>query len=157
LLEDWQNMELAEGTIFVSIPTLLDADLAYQGYHIIHAFTPAWIADWQELTPTEYEQKKEQTAAKIIQRLENIFPTLYASLDYLEVGTPLSHRRFLGRIDGSYGPIPKHKFGDYWECLLIVELYLYCVGDRTFPDQGLNVVAFCGFACAHRIAVDLGL
>ncbi len=120
-------MELAEGTIFVSIPTLLDADLPPQGYHIIHAFTPAWIADWQELTPTEYEQKKEETAAKIIQRLENIFPALYASLDYLEVGTPLTHCPFLGRTDGSYGPIPKHKFGDYWECLLIAQLFLISI------------------------------
>ncbi len=47
-------------------------------------------------------KSKEQTAAKIIQRLEKIFPALDASLDYLEVGTPLTHDRFLGRIDGSY-------------------------------------------------------
>jgi prolycopene isomerase len=47
-------------------------------------------------------KSKEQTAAKIIQRLEKIFPALDASLDYLEVGTQLTHDRFLGRIDGSY-------------------------------------------------------
>jgi prolycopene isomerase len=29
---------------------------------------------------------------------------------------------------------------------------LYCVGDSTFPAQGLNAVAFSGFACAHLIA-----
>ena len=34
---------------------------------------------------------------------------------------------------------------------------LYVVGDSTFPGQGLNAVAFSGFACAHRVAVDLGL
>jgi prolycopene isomerase len=34
---------------------------------------------------------------------------------------------------------------------------LYCVGDSTFPGQGLNAVAFSGFACAHRIRVDLQL
>ncbi|WP_413173020.1 carotenoid isomerase [Anabaena azotica] len=159
LLEDWQNMELAEGTIFVSIPTLLDPDLAPTGYHIIHAFTPAWIADWQGLTPTEYEQKKEQAAGRIIQRLEKIFPGLDAGLDYLEVGTPLTHRRFLGRTDGSYGPIPQRKLrgllGMPFNRTAIPNLY--CVGDSTFPGQGLNAVAFSGFACAHRIAVDLGL
>ncbi len=36
-------------------------------------------------------------------------------------------------------------------------LGLYCVGDSTFPGQGLNAVAFSGFACAHRVAVDLRL
>ncbi|MBD2295510.1 carotene isomerase [Anabaena sphaerica FACHB-251] len=159
LLEDWQNMELARGTIFVSIPTLLDPDLAPTGYHIIHAFTPDWITDWQGLTPTEYAEKKEQAAGEIIDRLEQIFPGLDAGLDYMEVGTPLTHRRFLGRVDGTYGPIPKRKL---WGLLAMpfnrtAIPNLYCVGDSTFPGQGLNAVAFSGFACAHRIAVDLGL
>ncbi|MBK1989253.1 carotene isomerase [Sphaerospermopsis aphanizomenoides BCCUSP55] len=159
LLADWQNMELMAGTIFVSIPTLLDPDLAPTGYHIIHAFTPAEIADWQRLKPTEYEQKKEAAAGRIIQQLEKIFPGLDAGLDYLEVGTPLTHRRFLGRTDGTYGPIPRRKL---WGLLGMrfnrtAISNLYCVGDSTFPGQGLNAVAFSGFACAHRIAVDLGL
>jgi prolycopene isomerase len=34
---------------------------------------------------------------------------------------------------------------------------LYCVGDSCFPGQGLNAVAFSGFACAHRLGADLGL
>ena len=59
LLEDWEKMAAPEGTIFVSIPTLLDPDLAPVGYHIIHTFTPSWIEDWQGFSPSEYEQKKE--------------------------------------------------------------------------------------------------
>ncbi|MEH2447594.1 MAG: carotenoid isomerase [Nostoc sp.] len=159
LLEDWQKMTAAEGTIFVSIPTLLDPDLAPSGYHIIHAFTPHWIDDWQELSVSEYEAKKEEAAWRIIDRLEKIFPGLDAGLDYLEVGTPRTHRRFLGREDGTYGPIPRRKL---WGLLKMpfnrtAIPGLYCVGDSTFPGQGLNAVAFSGFACAHRIAVDLGL
>ncbi|MEH2132854.1 MAG: carotenoid isomerase [Nostoc sp.] len=159
LLEDWEKMTAAEGTVFVSIPTLLDRDLAPNGYHIIHAFTPHWIDDWQELSPSEYEARKEEAAWRIIDRLEKIFPGLDAGLDYLEVGTPRTHRRFLGREDGTYGPIPRRKL---WGLLNMpfnrtAIPGLYCVGDSTFPGQGLNAVAFSGFACAHRIAVDLGL
>ncbi|MEH2069734.1 MAG: carotenoid isomerase [Nostoc sp.] len=159
LLEDWEKMTAAEGTVFVSIPTLLDPDLAPSGYHIIHAFTPHWIDDWQKLSSSEYEVKKEEAAWRIINRLEKIFPGLDAGLDYLEVGTPRTHRRFLGRKDGTYGPIPQRKL----QGLLKMPFNrtairgLYCVGDSTFPGQGLNAVAFSGFACAHRIAVDLGL
>ncbi|MEH2137077.1 carotenoid isomerase [Nostoc sp.] len=158
LLEDWEKMTAVEGTIFVSIPTLLDPDLAPDGYHIIHAFTPHWIDDWQQLSPSEYEAKKEEAAGRIIDRLEKIFPGLDAGLDYLEVGTPRTHRRFLGRQDGTYGPIPRRKL---WGLLKMpfnrtTIPGLYCVGDSTFPGQGLNAVAFSGFACAHRIAVDLG-
>ncbi|MBW4563206.1 MAG: carotene isomerase [Mojavia pulchra JT2-VF2] len=159
LLEDWQQMAATEGTVFVSIPTLLDPDLAPAGYHIIHAFTPDWIDNWLGLTESEYEARKEATAWRIIDRLEKIFPGLDAALDYLEVGTPRTHRRFLGRQDGTYGPIPRRKLrgllGMPFNRTAIPGLY--CVGDSTFPGQGLNAVAFSGFACAHRIAVDLGL
>jgi len=156
LLEDWEKME---ETIFVSIPTLLDPDLAPAGYHIIHTFSPSWVENWQGLSPSEYDRAKEEAADKIIKRLEQIFPGLDAALDYMEVGTPRTHRRFLNRADGTYGPIPRRKLRG----LLGMPFNrtsvpgLYCVGDSTFPGQGLNAVAFSGFACAHRVAVDLGL
>ena len=111
LLEDWEKMTAVEGTIFVSIPTLLDPDLAPDGYHIIHAFTPHWIDDWQELSPSEYEAKKEEAAGRIIDRLEKIFPGLDAGLDYLEVGTPRTHRRFLGRRMALIGQFPTQVAG----------------------------------------------
>ncbi|MGC1246471.1 MAG: carotenoid isomerase [Spirulinaceae cyanobacterium] len=158
-LEDWQKMEDAEGTIFVSIPTLLDPDLAPKGHHIIHTFTPSFIEDWQGLTTKEYQEKKEAAADKLISRLEKIFPGIIGAIDYQEVGTPRTHRRFLGREDGTYGPIPRRKLpgllGMPFNRTSIPGLY--CVGDSTFPGQGLNAVAFSGFACAHRVAVDLGL
>lgn len=158
LLEDWDKMEAALGTIFVSIPTLLDPNLAPAGYHIVHAFTPSWVKDWQGFSPSEYEQRKEDVAGRIIERLEKIFPGLDAGLDYMEVGTPRTHRRFLNREDGTYGPIPRRKLlgllGMPFNRTAVPGLY--CVGDSTFPGQGLNAVAFSGFACAHRVAVDLG-
>ncbi len=159
LLEDWTCMEDEQGTIFVSIPTLLDPDLAPPGHHIIHAFTPSWMETWQGLSATDYEQKKEAAAERLIDRLEKLFPNLSTHLDYQEVGTPRTHRRFLGREDGTYGPIPARKLpgllGMPFNRTAIPGLY--CVGDSTFPGQGLNAVAFSGFACAHRVAVDLGL
>ncbi|MEB3248943.1 MAG: carotenoid isomerase [Merismopediaceae bacterium] len=158
LLEDWQQMESEQGTIFVSIPTLLDPSLAPPGHHIIHTFTPSWMNAWQGLSPQNYQAKKEASAHRLIERLESIFPGLNAALDYQEVGTPRTHRRFLGRQNGTYGPIPQRKLlgllGMPFNRTAIP--HLYCVGDSTFPGQGLNAVAFSGFACGHRIAVDLG-
>jgi len=159
LLEDWSNMEAEQGTIFLSIPTLLDPSLAPPGYHIFHAFTPSWMKEWQNLSPQEYERKKEADANRVIDRLEKVFPGLIKSIDYQEVGTPKTHRRFLGRIDGTYGPIPK---GRPWGLIGMPFNrtscpHLFCVGDSTFPGQGLNAVAFSGFACAHLVATTLGV
>lgn len=159
LLEDWADMEKSHGTIFVSIPTLLDPSLAPAGHHIVHTFTPSWMQDWEGLSASDYEEKKEAAAAQLITRLEQIFPHLSEHLDYQEVGTPRTHRRFLGRMDGTYGPIPQRRLmgllGMPFNRTVIPDLY--CVGDSTFPGQGLNAVAFSGFACAHLVATTLGL
>lgn len=44
-----------------------------------------------------------------MERLETFFPGLMAGTVFREVGTPRTHRRFLGRQDGSYGPIPSRR------------------------------------------------
>ena len=159
LLEDWAEMEAEQGVVFVSIPTLLDPSLAPEGRHIVHTFTPSAIEAWKDLSPSEYRAKKQADADRLIQRLEAILPGVTGAIHHREVGTPRSHRRFLGRMGGSYGPIPALRLPG----LLPMPFnrtglkHLYCVGDSCFPGQGLNAVAFSGFACAHRIGADLGL
>ena len=159
LLEDWAAMEDEQGVIFVSIPTLLDPSLAPEGRHIVHTFTPSDIQAWKDLSPSAYKAKKSADAARLVQRLEAILPGLAGAIRHQEIGTPRTHRRFLGRMGGSYGPIPALRLPG----LLPMPFNrtglqnLYCVGDSCFPGQGLNAVAFSGFACAHRIGADLGL
>ncbi len=40
-------MEKPHGTIFVSIPSLLDASVAAPGTHVMHVFTPDWVENWK--------------------------------------------------------------------------------------------------------------
>ena len=47
IVEDWQTMESPLGTLFVSIPTLLDPTLSPDGTHIVHIFSPDWIDNWK--------------------------------------------------------------------------------------------------------------
>ncbi|MFU8884925.1 MAG: carotenoid isomerase [Cyanobacteriota bacterium] len=159
LLERWEEMEAEQGVVFVSMPTLLDPELAPEGRHILHSFTPSDIEHWKQLSPAEYKAKKAADAARLVQRLEAILPGLGGAIRHQEIGTPRTHRRFLGRMGGTYGPIPALRLPG----LLPMPFNstglrgLYCVGDSCFPGQGLNAVAFSGFACAHRIGADLGL
>ena len=159
LLENWTELESEQGVIFVSIPSLLDPSLAPEGRHIVHTFTMSAISAWSGLSPTQYKAKKEADASRLIQRLETVLPGLSAAVELREVGTPRTHRRFLGRMGGSYGPIPSMRLPG----LLPMPFNrtglkgLYCVGDSCFPGQGLNAVAFSGYACSHRIGADLGL
>ena len=159
LLEHWEEIEAEQGVVFVSMPSLLDASVAPAGRHIVHTFTPSSMQQWQGLSPSAYRAKKQADAERLIGRLEAILPGLKGAIRHQEIGTPRSHRRFLGRMGGSYGPIPAMRLPG----LLPMPFNrtgvsgLYCVGDSCFPGQGLNAVAFSGFACAHRIGADLGL
>ncbi len=159
ILDKWDEMEKEQGVVFVSIPTLLDPSLAPQGKHIVHAFTPSSMKEWEDLTPSVYIDKKNKCAERLVSKIEKIFPNIDKEISHKEVGTPRSHRRFLGRHQGSYGPIPSMRLPG----LLPMPFNttgikdLYCVGDSCFPGQGLNAVAFSGFACAHKIGADLGI
>ncbi|CAN6381533.1 unnamed protein product [Urochloa humidicola] len=160
LEDDWNNLEKPYGSIFLSIPTVLDPSLAPEGHHILHIFTTACIEDWEGLSRKEYEEKKEVVANEIIRRLEKkLFPGLQDSIVLKEVGSPKTHRRFLARNDGTYGPMPRGKP----KGLLAMPFNttsidgLYCVGDSCFPGQGVIAVAFSGIMCAHRVAADIGL
>lgn len=157
IVEDWKKMEDPLGTLFVSIPSLLDPSLCPKGSQVFHAFSPDWIENWADLSPEEYLEKKEQVAKNIIERFEVTFPGLSESIQFMEVGTPRTHRRFLNRIDGTYGPIPSRKpLGMLGMPFNTTEVQgLYCVGDSTFPGQGVNAVVFSGFGCAHRVLCDL--
>lgn len=158
LVEQWAEMEAARGTLFVSIPSLLDENVSPAGTHLMHVFTPDWVDDWKDLTGAAYEDMKSEVADSIVARLEAYFPGISEAIVFREIGTPKTHRRFLNRADGSYGPIPSRRplgmLGMPMNRTAIKGLY--CVGDSTFPGQGVNAVVFSGFGCAHRVLCDLG-
>eukprot|EP00741_Cyanophora_paradoxa_P007262 tig00001095_g7025.t1 len=162
LLEDWARLEATDGTgtLFVSIPTLLDPSLAPPGRHIVHAFAPASIDDFQRAPsrPAPPRTPAQRGAGGVTGGGRRVLPGLGAAVEFKEVGSPRTHRRYLGRADGTYGPIPSKVLpgllGMPFNRTPIPNLY--CVGDSTFPGQGLNAVAFSGFACGWRIAADLG-
>ncbi|GAX80222.1 hypothetical protein CEUSTIGMA_g7660.t1 [Chlamydomonas eustigma] len=159
ILEDWDQLEKARGTLFISMPSLLDPSLAPEGHHIVHAFTPDWIDAWQGLSPEEYNMRKEEVADVLCRRMEAVFPGISEAITFRELGTPRTHRRYLSRPSGTYGPIPtRAPLGVVTMPLNSTDISgLYCVGDSTFPGQGVNAVVFSGFGCAHRALCDLGM
>jgi len=159
LLDSWGEMEHEQGVTFLSIPTLLDPSLAPSDSHIVHAFTPSSIDFWEGLSNKEYLDKKKEDGDKLISKLENLFPNLSQNILHKEIGSPRTHKRFLSRNKGSYGPIPSMRLPGLLPMPFNTTKIkgLYCVGDSSFPGQGLNAVAFSGYACAHKIGAKLGM
>lgn len=45
--DTWARLEDPYGSIFLSIPTILDSSLAPEGQHILHIFTTSSIEEWE--------------------------------------------------------------------------------------------------------------
>ena len=159
IVNNWDELECEKGVIFLSIPTLLDSSLAPEGKHILHAFTPSSMSEWEGLSRKEYLQKKEKYFSFLVEKISTIIPNLIENIDHKEIGTPKTHKKFLGRYKGSYGPIPNKKLLGLLPMPFNTTKIqnLYCVGDSCFPGQGLNAVAFSGYACAHKIGSKLNI
>ncbi len=113
--------------------------------------------EWENLSRKEYLKKKEEYFEFIINKISKIIPEIKDSIDHKEIGTPKTHKKFLGRFEGSYGPIPNKKLLGLLPMPFNTTNVknLYCVGDSCFPGQGLNAVAFSGYACAHKVGSQL--
>jgi phytoene dehydrogenase-like protein len=155
-LEDGITEE--QNLVIVSIPTIFDPSLAPDGYHVVHAYTAASenFADWEDKLDKGYDDgkteasdykrskpyrdlKEEKTEA-LWMALERIIPDIRERSrragSVVEVGTPLTHRRFNRRFRGTYGPAPSDG-KDVWELpgpKTPISGLLAC-GDTTFPGE----------------------
>tara|TARA_B100000700_G_scaffold328678_1_gene447322 strand:+ start:2722 stop:4284 length:1563 start_codon:yes stop_codon:yes gene_type:complete len=159
IVNNWERMEAEQGVIFISIPTLLDPSLSPEGTHIVHAFTPSSIKGWEDLSASQYRDKKKNDSEKLIYNINKLFPGIKDAINHLEIGSPKTHARFLNRHLGTYGPIPSKKLSGLLRMPMNSTRIknLFCVGDSSFPGQGLNAVAFSGYACAHKIGSQLNI
>jgi phytoene dehydrogenase-like protein len=171
-LED--DVTAEQNLVIVSIPTIFDPELAPDGFHVIHAYTAASenFKDWEDKldggfdhgkaeekdyqrTKTYKDLKEEKTEALWL-ALERIIPDIRERAkqkgSIVEIGTPLTHRRYNRRFRGTYGPAPSAG-KDVWElpsAKTPIEGLLAC-GDTCFPGIGLPGVAASGTIAANTL------
>lgn len=159
VVRDWdapEGVESPRNIVLCSMPSLIDPTLAPEGKHVLHAYVPAtepyeW---WEGLdrNSDEYKQKKEEAADFLWSAIEEYVPDARnrAVKGTVQIGTPLTHERFLRRSRGAYGPrveagkqtLPGHKTP--LEGLLLT-------GDFTFPGIGVPATAAAGAITANNL------
>lgn len=169
-----EDVTAEQNLVIVSIPTVFDPSLAPEGYHVIHAYTAASedFGDWESMInggrdsgktePNDYRRTKsykklkEEKAEALWLALERIIPDIRERASrpgsVVEVGTPLTHRRYNRRFRGTYGPAPAEG-EDVWELpgpKTLIDGLLVC-GDTTFPGIGLPGVAASGTIAANTL------
>ncbi|MBW4551878.1 MAG: NAD(P)/FAD-dependent oxidoreductase [Aphanocapsa sp. GSE-SYN-MK-11-07L] len=156
VVNDWERGVTApQNVVAISIPSLLDPNLAPPGKHTIHVYTPATepYQLWQGLDRRSeaYAAQKEARAEVMWKALERVIPDIRSRCQVTLVGTPLTHERFLRRHQGTYGPAVWAGQGILPGSKTPV-LGLFCCGDSSFPGIGLPAVAASGMMAANAIA-----
>ena len=156
VVNDWdKGIDAPQNVVLVSIPSILDPNLAPPGKHVIHVYTPGNepYKLWQGLDRNSiaYKEQKNSRSQIMWQALARIVPDIRSRCEVTMVGTPLTHQRFLRRHNGSYGPAIKAGKGIFPPPTTPLP-GLFCCGDSIFPGIGLPAVAVSGMSVANTIA-----
>lgn len=72
----------------------VDSGLAPEGKSVGAVCCIDYPADWDNLSPQEYKNKKAEAGEKITERCEKLIPGFRDAVEYMEVATSLSVRRY---------------------------------------------------------------
>ena len=143
-----QDITVPGNTCMISIPSVWDKNLAPDGHYVVHAYTLEPYEGWEK--NADYENKKKQRSQTLYKALEKVIPDIRQRVVLELIGTPLTHRRFLRRYQGTYGPAIAAGNGLFPSCYTPIS-GLYRVGDSTLPGIGVPAVAASGILCANTL------
>jgi all-trans-retinol 13,14-reductase len=128
----------------------VDSGLAPEGKSVGALCCIDYLSDWENLTPDEYKSQKEKVAAVFIERLEKVIPGIKKAIDYYEVGTALTVKRYTLNTEGAthgFTQPPNKKAGNFINSL--GNLHFASAWSKT--GGGFSGVIYSGYLCALGI------
>ncbi|KAI3918353.1 hypothetical protein MKX01_041673 [Papaver californicum] len=157
VVNDWdRGVDADQNVVLISVPSVLSKDLAPPGKHVLHAYTPGTepFDLWEGLDrkSAEYKTLKAERSEVMWKAVERALGPGFSreKCEVKLIGTPLTHKRFLRRNRGTYGPaIQAGKDSFPGQSTPIPQLL--CCGDSTFPGIGVPAVAASGAIVANSL------
>ena len=119
----------------------------------------AYLDEWENLSPEEYKEKKEIFAQKMIDRLEQYFPNVRDNIEYYEVATAKTMKRYVKTPEGTLYGFKQNGFlkGDRADLKSKTIKNLYFCGAWGFPGGGFTGVIVNGYLVAKNILFPIPL
>jgi phytoene dehydrogenase-like protein len=150
-LGDWSKRSF----IFVDY-NKVDAQLAPPGKSVGAICTVDYLKNWEGLSEDDYKAKKEEVTDILLQRLEKQFPGIRESIEYAEIATPKTMKRFTLNPEGTPYGLTQSKqqsgFKRLRDNFLIPNLYF--ASAWAFPGGGFNGAIMGGFLAALQMNKD---
>lgn len=148
-----QKHPLGEGnSVFISISPDWDITRAPEGQRALTVSTHTRLGDWWNLFESDkqlYLEKKELMKEKVLEAMEKVFPGVRKKVRLLLPGTPITFKRYTGRVYGWVGGFPQTSLFETFHPKISDNLWL--VGDSIFPGQSTAAVALGGQRVAKEI------
>lgn len=148
---DWSNRSF----VFVDY-NKIDSQLAPSGKSVGVICCADYLKDWDGLSKEDYKAKKEEVAQILLGRVEEKFPGIRESIEYYEVATSKTIKRFTSNPAGSvYGfKQTKEQSGlkRFRNNFLIPNLYF--ASAWAFPGGGFEGSIMGGFLAALQMNKD---
>ena len=154
-VDKWERGITSERNIVVfSIPSVLDANMAPKGKHVLHGYTPAnesWNK-WETLkqNTNDYKKLKEESCSIFFKPLKKIIPDIEERIEIKLLGTPITHKKYTNTSCGSYGPAISADKSLFPGNRTPVKNIFLC-GASSFPGIGIPAVAASGAYAAESI------
>jgi phytoene dehydrogenase-like protein len=128
----------------------VDSSLAHEGKSTGALCCIDYLADWESLSEKEYKAKKEEVAKIFIQRLEKIIPGITCEIEYYEVATPLTIKRYTLNPAGAVYGFEQRPFKPAIDTTKIFDnLHFASAWVRT--GGGFSGAIYGGYFCALNI------
>ncbi len=140
------------GFVFVDY-SQIESQLAPDGKALGAICTTDYLADWENLSGEDYKMKKEKVARTLIGRLDNLIPGIKDEIEYYEVATAKTIKRFTLNPGGTpygFAQIPKQAIRKRIQQRSPVE-NLYFASAWTMPGHGFSATIMGGYWCAEEI------
>jgi all-trans-retinol 13,14-reductase len=128
----------------------IDSALSHGGKSVGAVCCIDYLKDWEPLSPQQYKTKKEEVAKIFITRLEELIPGITDEIEYYEVGTPLTIRRYTLNPEGAvygFAQTPGKQIAD--TSGIFDNLHFASAWGKT--GGGFSGAIYSGYLCAYNI------
>ncbi len=104
ILDRMQRLDIQDELMVLSCYDIADPDFSPPGTCQANVVTLKYGEPWLRIPPRQYHDLKYRCAESMLKRIEQIYPAARNHIEEIEVGTPLTHMRYLGHPGGAiYG------------------------------------------------------
>jgi all-trans-retinol 13,14-reductase len=128
----------------------IDSDLAPKNRSVGALCCIDYLTDWENLSITDYKAKKEMVARILISRLEKLIPGFMVLIDYYEIGTSATVKRYTLNPEGAVYGFAQVPGKPVIETVQIIDnLHFASAWGKT--GGGFSGAIFGGYLCAYNI------